>query len=143
MKYISILLLILPLSMTSLLGQDKSPVTWGFELVKLHDDQYEVKATATMKKSWVLYSQFTDDAGPIPTEFEVDGALVSFEEKSKAIKEFDEMFEVTVIKFKESAVFTQTINKGNSTSLQGSVTYMTCDGARCLPPVTVDFDLTY
>jgi thiol:disulfide interchange protein DsbD len=100
-------------------------------------------ATATMQKTWVLYSQFTDDNGPIPTSFIVNDAEVKFEEKSKALKEYDDMIEVEVIKFKDKAVFTKKFPIKKGESISGYVTYMTCDGEKCLPPTDVAFDLKY
>jgi thiol:disulfide interchange protein DsbD len=125
-------------------GQKQSPVSWSFELVRIDGENFELKATAVMQKSWVIYSQFTDDGGPIPTIFLVDGVVMQLDEKSKVIKEFDDMFDVNVMKFKESAVFTKKINKDkNKSGLTGSVEYMTCDGTRCLPPAEVKFELKY
>ncbi len=120
-----------------------SPVTWTFEAKNLDADNVEVIATATMQKSWVLYSQFTDDNGPIPTSFIVNGLEVKFDEKSKALKEFDNMFDVEVIKFKNKAVFTKTFAIKKGDTISGYVTFMTCDGAKCLPPADVNFDLKF
>jgi thiol:disulfide interchange protein DsbD len=124
-------------------AQKNPPVNWSFDIKKINESEYEVTAIAKMNPSWVIYSQFTDDAGPIPTFFMINGTEVKFEEKSKVIKEFDEMFDVDVMKFKESAVFTTIVKKNDKNSISGSVEYMTCDGARCLPPVEVAFDLQF
>ena len=123
--------------------QTVSPVTWTFEAKNLDANNVEVIATATMQKSWVLYSQFTDDNGPIPTSFIVNGLEVKFDEKSKALKEFDNMFDVEVIKFKNKAVFTKTFAIKKGDTISGYVTFMTCDGAKCLPPADVNFDLKF
>ncbi|MBK8624118.1 MAG: cytochrome C biogenesis protein [Saprospiraceae bacterium] len=128
---------------SDLIGQKNSPVNWTFSINKISESDYEITATAKMNPSWVIYSQFTDDAGPIPTFFLVDGKESKFEEKSKVIKEFDEMFDVDVMKFKDTAVFTQKIKKSDKSSVTGSVEFMTCDGTRCLPPAEVTFDLKF
>ena len=130
-------------SVLNFFGGNGSPVSWTFETKKEDDQNVEVIATATMQKTWVLYSQFTDENGPIPTSFVVNNTDVKFDEKSKAIKEFDNMFEVEVIKFKEKAIFTKTFPIKKGESLTGYVTYMTCDGVKCLPPTDVTFDLKF
>lgn len=124
-------------------GQNNSPVKWSFELNKVASNEYQIIATAKMNPSWVIYSQFTDDAGPIPTFFTINGQEVKFEEKSKAIKEFDEMFDVEVIKFKDTAIFTHKFVKNSDQTVKVSVEFMTCDGQRCLPPSEVLQELKY
>jgi len=141
-KFSLFLFIVLGLSFNTF-AQKTVPVTWSFDLVKISETEYELKAVAKMQPSWVIYSQFTDDTGPIPTFFMVDGMSVKFEEKSKVIKEYDEMFEVDVMKFKEIAVFIYGIKKSDKNNVTGSVEYMTCDGQRCLPPVEVTFDLKF
>jgi len=140
--YVSIILSTV-LSILNFFGENGSPVSWTFETKKIDDQNVEVIATATMQKTWVLYSQFTDDNGPIPTSFVVNNMEVKFDEKSKAIKEFDNMFDVEVIKFKDKAIFTKTFPVKKGESLSGYVTYMTCDGMKCLPPTDVNFDLKF
>ena len=124
-------------------GQKSSPVSWTFDIKKVSDSDYEITGIANIQKTWILYSQFTDDNGPIPTQFVINDKVVKFEEKSTSTKEHDEMFDVEVIKFKDEAVFMARVKKSDVGTCKGYVTYMTCDGARCLPPVDVNFDLKY
>ena len=42
-------------------------------------------------------------------------------------------------KFKQEALFTQNITAQSGTTVKGWVTFMTCDGEKCLPPTDVDF----
>ena len=131
-------------SIFSLLNaQSSSPVKWTFQLNKISETDYEIEAVANMNPSWVIYSQFTDDAGPIPTYFAINGKQVKFEEKGKLIKEFDEMFDVEVLKFKEKASFVYKIKKDNNPTIDVSVEYMTCDGQRCLPPAEISRNLKF
>lgn len=143
MKVFGFLIAFFCLTSMELVAQKESPVTWKFELKKISTSDYIITATAKMKTSWVLYSQFTNPDGPIPTLFMINGSKVKFVEESKVIKEHDDMFDVEVLKFKETAVFTFKGSNPASTSIKGSVEYMTCDGERCLPPVEVKFDLKF
>jgi thiol:disulfide interchange protein DsbD len=124
-----------------LLGQKQEPVTWTFDVKKLNDSEYEITATADINKGWTLYSQFTDDNGPVPTSFVIGTETVSFEEKSKVIKEFDPLFDVNVMKFKEKAIFVYKLKKPQTEKVTGYVTFMTCDGEKCLPPADKEFAL--
>lgn len=120
-------------------GQQLSPVKWTFEVKKINDKEAEITANAVMDKDWVIYSQFTDDDGPIPLSFVINDIDVKFIEKSKVIKEYDEMFGVNVLKFKEKAIFLGKIPMNDRGEWSGFVTFMTCDGMKCLPPKDVDF----
>jgi hypothetical protein len=119
-----------------------SPVKWDFEVKKVDNSTVEIIATATMKTSWVIYSQFTEDDGPIPTSFIVNGKEEQFEELSSSKTEYDELFEVNVTKFAEKAIFSKRVDIGQSTKWDIEVEYMTCDGERCLPPTIVEKSLS-
>ncbi len=119
-----------------------SPVNWDFEIKKIDSETVEIIATATMKTSWVIYSQFTEADGPIPTSFLLNGQEEKFEEKSLSKTEYDALFEVNVTKFAEKAIFSKRINVESSTKWDIEVEYMTCDGERCLPPTTVEKSLS-
>ena len=123
------------------MGQKTSPVSWKFDIKMISNAEVEVIATADLAKGWVTYSQFTDPEGPIPTEFVIGDQKINFEEKTKPIKELDEMFGVEVIKFKSQAIFVKKIPVPASGKVEGYVTYMTCDGSRCLPPVDANFSI--
>lgn len=54
------------------------------------------------------------------------------------------MFGVEVIKFKEAASFEQKLKERPAGGALGiSVTYMTCDSKRCLPPTTVPLEVKF
>lgn len=123
-------------------SQKSSPVIWSFSVVRSGNNAIELTAEATMKDDWVIYSQNTDDGGPIPTSFTLNNADIVLDEKSRYISEFDDVFEVRVKKFKNKAVFSKKIQGDfRDGMIQGSVTYMTCDGQKCLPPATVEFNI--
>jgi len=120
-------------------AQQLNPVKWKFEVKKVNDKEVEITAAAMMDTEWVIYSQFTEDDGPIATSFGVSDVEVKFVEKSKVIKEFDEMFGVNVLKFKEKAIFVGKLPMNDLGQWSGYVTFMTCNGMKCLPPKDVAF----
>ncbi len=122
-----------------------SPVSWDLAMKKLGGDKYEIKYTATIDDSWTVYSQFTSDNGPVPTEvaYETKGVekVGKGTEKGKKKQGPDPLFDnVEVIKFLSDKPFviTHTI-KTKAPKIKGYLTYMTCDAERCLPPTDVDF----
>jgi len=126
-------------------AQVAKPVSWKFEVSQNEDDSYTLRATATMDAGWAIYSQHTGEGGPIPLSFTYDDTvnlIGKTEEKSDAIKEMSELFEVEVIKFKKEAIFEQkfTPKKGQN-AISGYLTFMCCDSNRCLPPNDVDFEV--
>lgn len=118
-----------------------APVHWQFELVQNLDQSFQIVATAKIDNGWFLYSQFTADDGPIPTTFTIDDKVVQFVEKSPVITEMDDIFGVEVKKFKKESTFIFTLPSTDAKFVKGYVNFMTCDGARCLPPVDVEFNI--
>ena len=112
-------------------------------------DKNSILIQADMDDDWVIYSQHTDPEGPIPLEFEfitsdpiqLDGDVIELTEPTKMMSE---MFGVEVIKFKEAASFEQKLKERPAGGALGiSVTYMTCDSKRCLPPTTVPLEVKF
>jgi len=132
-------------------AQILTPVKWKFEKKALGNDEYELKFTANIDKGWTVYSQFTNDDGPVPTSIEYDNAeIIELSGKSvesgKKKEGFDKIFQLDVIKYlaDEPYVITQKIKvKDASKPLTGYLTFMTCDKEKCLPPTDVDFKFDF
>jgi thiol:disulfide interchange protein DsbD len=150
-KRIIVVFAIALLSHTSLQAQIFDPVKWSYETKDLGGNEYELTFTATLDINWAIYSQFLDEGGPIPTEFTFDETeaveligKVEEDDKNKVTKK-DPLFDnMEVTKFYDVAVFRQKIKiKGAVTQLKGSISYMTCDNERCLPPTDVPFVFSF
>lgn len=130
------------------IGQTLDPVNWNSKAEKISDTEYNLIFTATMDSGWYVYSQFLGEDGPIPTAFTFDeNANVKFMGKTAETGEskkegYDEMFDMNLVKFGGTATFTQKVTVGKGVDkISGSLTYMTCDEMRCLPPQDVDFKI--
>jgi len=142
--HITLLSLILLFSFTGVKElRSQGPVNWEFNIKNKSETEVEFVATANMQTGWVIYSQNTDEGGPIPTHFTLEGKNVMFEEKTIPDSVFDEMFDMKVLKFKNKAVFAIRLPVSDSKRVRGTVAFMTCDGTRCLPPKEIQFDETY
>lgn len=125
------------------------PVKWTGELRKVSDNRYEAIFTAKMADGWYLYSQFLDDGGPIPTEFNFDEndhvtvPTKATEEGVERLKGYDELFGMDVVKFKKEVTFTQPLDVSDPAKpAAGTLIYMSCDEGRCIPfeePIRIDF----
>ena len=124
------------------------PIKWSFAVEKVSDVEYELVATADIKKDWYLYSQHNTDEGPVPTSFTFSKSsttsMVQYvKEEGKLIKKHDDLFEMIISKYKSKVVFRQRYKSTDTTAnISGYVTYMTCDGLRCLPPKDLEFNVS-
>ena len=131
-------------------AQILTPVKWKFDTEQLSDNEFNLIFRAEIDKGWTVYSQFTEDNGPVPTElfFEnIDGAeLVGKGVEEGHKKEgFDKLFEVNVIKYldDEDFVIKQKVKVNDfSKPISGFLSYMTCNDKTCLPPTDEDFSFT-
>ncbi|MGB1217615.1 MAG: protein-disulfide reductase DsbD domain-containing protein, partial [Saprospiraceae bacterium] len=57
-------------------------------------------------------------------------------------EEFDDIFEMNVIKFGKSVTFTQRIESADRKTISGYLEFMSCDAEKCLPPDDVEFSFT-
>ncbi len=127
------------------------PIQWDIKIIE-EGDQHKIVYTGTMDKGWNLYSQYTTEGGPLPTEIIFDDpAGLTF--IGKATEEGhrkegpDPLFEgLNVIKFLDDVpmVITQTVKVGDkSKKYAGYLSYQTCDATRCLPPEDVEFEMDF
>jgi len=121
-----------------------NPVKWSYEVEETKPSEYEVTFVASIDQGWAVYSQHLGDEGPIPTSFtfaennalQLIGTPVESGDKKEG---FDTIFEMNVIKYANTARFTQKVKSTAGQVLEGNFRYMTCNSKSCLPPVTVDF----
>jgi thiol:disulfide interchange protein DsbD len=126
-------------------AQIYNPVTWTTQTEKVSESDFDLVITAKIDSGWHLYSQNVPDGGPIPT-------TISFTEKPDAYQligdpqedegheEYDNVFEMDIKYFENTAVFKQRIRvlTEEKLILEGVVEFMVCDDANCLPPTEVD-----
>ncbi len=137
--------LIMIFGLFSVKSQILEPVKWKFETKVTSDTEAELLLTATIDKTWHLYSQNLPEDGPVPTSFKFkknkDYKLVGKVIEPKGKKVFDKNFDMEVTFFATKAVFSQKIEMRSNKAfeIKGELEFMCCDDSRCLPPSTVDF----
>lgn len=126
-------------------SQTRDIVKWSYTAETTEEGVVELTFTADIKKGWVIYGTEENEDGPIPTAFEFEGAEgISLDGKPIARSEgktnVDDLFGIELTKYKNQAVFVQKVSVTDASKpITGYLTFMTCDGERCLPPTDVDF----
>jgi len=126
------------------------PVSWSFTAKKVSDKTYEIYMTATMQSGWHLYSQLQpEDAIAMPTTFTINNnPLIKLEGKIKekgTIEKFsDKKLGLSANQYSSKVDFVQLVKlKGKvKTNFSGNVEFQTCDDKKCLPPKTVNFNVS-
>lgn len=148
-KIIAVLLLCFSfISLNTVFAQDKDPVKWTYEAKKKADGSYDLVITATLPKPWHIYSQNSDENGPIPTSIVFNNnplitKVGKVTEAGKLEKKYDEYMKANVLSYSNTVVFTQNIKlkgKGKTTAT-GKIEYQVCDDKKCLPPKTITFSI--
>ena len=124
-------------------------INWVFVAIKMPNNTYELRMTATPPSGWHIYSQTTPDGGPIPTEFKfTSNALLTVtdkkpKEEGKLVTYFDKNFKVDVKYFEGKVDFVKTVTvKGKiKTNISGTVESMICNDRTCMPPTTEKFNI--
>jgi thiol:disulfide interchange protein len=126
---------------------EKEPVIWEAQLEQKNENQYVLIFKATIAPNWHLYSQFSSDQGALPTEFLFDSQgyrRVGKVEESPSITDYDEVFEMDLTYFNDSASFRQeiVIEDDSLSMLSVEVNYQACDDKLCIfRSETFDFSL--
>ncbi|MEL6987334.1 MAG: cytochrome c biogenesis protein CcdA, partial [Bacteroidota bacterium] len=127
-------------------AQILTPVKWETSYKHVEGNTFDLVLTAVMDDGWAIYSQFTEEGGPVPTSFIFkEGSHYSKEgnvkEKGKLKEGMDKLFGVNVKKFPRGpVVFTQRVKVNDfGKAISGELEFMTCDDKRCLPPTVEEF----
>jgi len=126
-------------------AQTVEPVKWTFDTEKVDDKTIAITFTANVDEDWYIYAQDVGDGGPIPTEFTFEnlkGCVKTgkVEEVGKVIKKYDPMFSMNLKYYKKRVQFKQLVTlNAKGGIIEGYLTFMTCNGEKCLPPTDVDF----
>jgi len=128
----------------------QNPVSWSFSSKKVSDKTFEVHLTANIQLGWHLYSQNQpEDAIAIPTSVKINNnPLLKLDGKVKEVGKMekfnDKILGVSAHQYSKQVDFVQVVKLKSKakTNVSGSVEFQTCDDKKCLPPKTVNFNVT-
>ena len=122
----------------TLQAQFEEPVVWESKVEQLAEDRYQLIFEAGIAPNWHLYSQFSDPEGAIPTEFVFDQTdsfkLVGNVTESESVVDYDQVFEMDLTYFNDSAIFQQQIQvlDDRLTQIKVEINYQACDDELCI-----------
>lgn len=126
-------ILLLSLYFIPIHAQVLDPVKWIPTIEKQNDTEYTLALEGNIEADWHVYSQFTPEGGPLPTEFIFHNIEHNFEiigqaEESTTRRAFNPIFEVDEIFFENNARFTQKIKQLNASAeiIQLELFYQVC-----------------
>ncbi len=122
----------------TLQAQFEEPVVWESKVEQLAEDRYQLIFEADIAPNWHLYSQFSDPEGAIPTEFVFDQTdsfkLVGNVTESESVVDYDQVFDMDLTYFNDSAIFQQQIQvlDDRLTQIKVEINYQACDDELCI-----------
>ena len=127
-------------------GQMQNPARWTFVSHNISDSDVELIFELQLANGWHIYSQHSDNGGPIPLEFSFekngDYTRSGGVKEPKAHEELDDVFNVTVRYFDGNVKFRQLIKRTNASAfhVKGTMYYQLCNDGSCVAPDDVPFD---
>ena len=117
MKKLAFLLLFL-VSTLSIQAQMMNPAKWKSKIEKKSDTEFTITLEGIVEDDWHMYSQYTADGGPLPTEFgyaNIEGnyELVGPAKESETKTVYNDVFEVDETYFVGPVTLTQDIKVVN------------------------------
>lgn len=146
MKKSVALLLFLSFFLTSF-AEILDPINWSYNSKKINENTIEVTFTAAIDAGWHLYGLKLPDGGPMPTKFSYGSrqnikAIGSIQAKSKLIEKYDDMFELELNWYVNTAVFVQEFKiTGSPYKISGQISYMGCNDENCINPEPYEFEI--
>ena len=144
-----IVFLIVLISYNCAISQILKPVEFEITSKKIEKNTFEVHLKAEVLKSWHIYSQNTEDGGPLPTDITfITNAHVTVLGKPKELGEvhekFEEVFGVNTKYYEGSVDFVQMVKTQTNkpVTLEGNIAYMACKEGMCLTPQEVPFKIS-
>ncbi|WP_395058153.1 thioredoxin family protein [Flavobacterium sp.] len=123
--------LILFFTFLSTQAQIIEPVKWQSRVEKISDTEFNLILDGKIDAGWHVYSQFTPDGGPLPTELKFEKGnyeLVGKTQESKTKTAFNDIFEVNETFFEKNVTLTQKIKTTNQDlkSIKLNLDYQVC-----------------
>lgn len=147
MKKLAYLLLFFT-TMVSMQAQIMNPAKWKSKIEKKSDTEYVITLDGIVEEGWHMYSQYTDDGGPLPTEFlynNIEGnyELVGAATESETATQYNDVFEVNETYFVGPVQLTQEIKLLNSEvkTIQLQLDYQVCEDVCISQSNLFEFDI--
>lgn len=127
------------------MAQIQNPAHWSYSVKDVDGDAATLVFSVKLDQGWHLYSQYTDDNGPIGLSFDFNKgdnySRVGNVTEPKPKEEYDELFGCTVRSFSGNVVFRQKVKllSDKPSKVTGVLSYQLCNDGSCIAPEDVDF----
>lgn len=129
-------------------AQILDPAKRSYSVKETSATEAELVITVKLDNGWHMYSQYTDDNGPLATMFTFtpsdDYQLIGKVSEPKPHEEVDPLFDNAVVKsFEGTVVFRQKIKRQSAKdfTVKGTISYQLCNNGSCIAPE--DHDMTF
>lgn len=135
------------LGATQAKAQILTPVHWSYAAKRTSPTEAVVLIKATIDAGWHVYSQNVKDGGPVKTTITFAPSkaytLVGKPQEPAPITRLEKTFNMQVSYFTNSVIFQQKVKLAGPGPLtvKGSLEFMACNDAKCLPPDEVSFTI--
>lgn len=127
-------LLLLLVSFVTVQAQVANPAKWQTKIEKKSDTEYTITWNGTITEGWHMYSQYTPEGGPLPTEFlynnqEGNYELVGKAKESETKTTFNDVFGVDETYYVGPVKLVQDIKLTNAATenIQVELAYQVCE----------------
>lgn len=132
---------------TALKSDNKSPVSWHFEIKKTSNGDYRLEAMAIMAQGFHVWAQDPGgDGSLIPTSFTAEQIpngkwIGDWKEVESPKTQTLEFVEGAVRWHEKSVTFYREFKAPKGSKIKGSVQFQTCNDQICLPPAIQNFSV--
>ena len=143
----TIIIILCLLATFGVTAQQLDPAKRSFSVKETSATEAELVITVKLDNGWHMYSQYTDENGPLPTVFEFtpsnDYTLVGKVNEPKPHEEMDPLFGCVVKSFEGTVVFRQKIKRlsDKDFTVKGLLSYQLCNDGSCIAPE--DHDMVF
>lgn len=127
-------------------AQILDPVKWQTKVEKISETEFNLIFEGKIDAGWHMYSQFTPDGGPLPTELKFTKGnydLVGKTQESKTKTEFNDVFGINETFFENNVTLTQKIKVTNTNikPIKVVVEYQVCKNSCINQDKTFEFQI--
>lgn len=141
-KKLFTLLLVITISAIGAMAQNA--IRWRTTVKMTSPTEGVLTVKAIIAEGWHLYSTDLPQGGPVPTTFDFKKShgltfTSPFKASAKVVSKNDETFGMTLNWWENNVTFTRTFRltgAAEQAEILGSIRYMACNDATCLPPKT-------
>jgi hypothetical protein len=127
-------------------SQILKPIKWSYAAKRTSKTTAVIYIKASIDNGWHIYSQKLPSGGPIKTTISFlpssSYRVIGKTGEPKPVTKYDDTFHMNVSYFEKAVIFQQNVIINSSKPvIKGTVSFMSCNNAQCLPEDTIKFSI--